>query len=156
MKPELKSQILNILKDHRLLTLATIRPDGWPQATTVGYGSVGMTLYFLCGADSQKARNIAACNKVSLAIDHDTDEMMELQGLSMAAIAEPVTDPAKTAEIFGLLMAKYPKYKDLPMPDPATVRYFRLVPKVISVLDYSKGFGHTELVEVTAEDLTAA
>jgi hypothetical protein len=33
-----------------------------------------------------------------------------------------------------------------PLPTPADVRIFRLTPTVISLLDYSKGFGHTELV----------
>lgn len=32
------------------------------------------------------------------------------------------------------------------MPSPDGVRLFRLTPIVISVLDYSKGFGHTDLV----------
>jgi hypothetical protein len=32
------------------------------------------------------------------------------------------------------------------MPDPTDVRVFPLTPKVISVLDYSKGFGHADLV----------
>ena len=41
-------------------------------------------------------------------------------------------------------------------PDPASVRYVRLTPVVISILDYSKGFGHTELVAVAPEDLTRA
>lgn len=34
------------------------------------------------------------------------------------------------------------------MPAPDEVRLFRVDPVVISVLDYSKGFGHTELVTV--------
>jgi hypothetical protein len=33
----LKSKILELLDQHRIRTLATNRPDGWPQATTVGY-----------------------------------------------------------------------------------------------------------------------
>jgi hypothetical protein len=32
------------------------------------------------------------------------------------------------------------------MPTPDGVALFRLTPNVISVLDYSKGFGHTDLV----------
>jgi hypothetical protein len=32
------------------------------------------------------------------------------------------------------------------MPGPDEVRIFRVTPEVISVLDYSKGFGHTDLV----------
>jgi hypothetical protein len=33
--------------------------------------------------------------------------------------------------------------------------FVKIVPKVISVLDYRKGFGHTELVEVASRDLGA-
>ena len=66
------------------MTIATLRPDGWPQATTVGYASDGLTLYFLCGPDSQKARNLARDDRVSLAIDDDTEPVMEITGLSMA------------------------------------------------------------------------
>jgi len=32
------------------------------------------------------------------------------------------------------------------MPRPADVRIFRVEPMVISLLDYTKGFGHTDLV----------
>jgi hypothetical protein len=32
-----------------------------------------------------------------------------------------------------------------PMPTPDDVRIFRVTPTVISVLDYTKGFGHTDL-----------
>ena len=48
-----------------------------------------------------------------------------------------------------MLPTKYPQQKALPgpMPQPDQVRIFRLEPVVISVLDYSKGFGHTELIE---------
>jgi general stress protein 26 len=153
MNADLKSLILDIIAKHRIMTVATLRSDGWPQATTVGYASEGMILYFLCGADSQKAANLAACNKVSLTIDDDADQMLTLKGLSMAATAEFVTDPALVPRLYTMLIAKYPEAKDLPPPDPVTVRYVRLTPAVISVLDYSKGFGHTDLVTVSGEDL---
>jgi hypothetical protein len=34
----------------------------------------------------------------------------------------------------------------MPMPTADQVRIFRVDPVVISVLDYSQGFGHTDLV----------
>jgi nitroimidazol reductase NimA-like FMN-containing flavoprotein (pyridoxamine 5'-phosphate oxidase superfamily) len=130
------------------LTLATLRPDGWPQATTVGYASEGLTIYFLCGAESQKAHNLARDRRVSLTIDHDTTDPMAITGLSMAAEAVPVDDPAAVQKFFTMLGKKYPEYLALPQPDLSGVRVFRLTPKVISVLDYSKGFAHTDLVTV--------
>ena len=148
MDEKIRKKILALLDQHRIMTIATLRPDGWPQATTVGYVNEGLTLYFLCGLDSQKAANLAQDDRVSLTIDHDTPDMMAITGLSMAAHAQAVTEPAEAAKVLRMLPLKYPEQIDLPvpMPTPEDVRIFRLTPTVISVLDYSKGFGHTDLV----------
>lgn len=38
---------LQILNDNRIMSIATVRPDGWPQSTIVGYANEGWRLYFL-------------------------------------------------------------------------------------------------------------
>lgn len=146
-----KRQILNLLDQHRIMTVATLRPDGWPQATTVGYVNEGLDIYFLCGKDSQKARNIARDDRVSLTIDHDTANIMEITGLSMAGHAVAVDDNAEAGRIIAKLPSKYPDAPPVPfpMPKPEEVRIFRIKPTVISVLDYTKGFAHTDLVTVS-------
>jgi nitroimidazol reductase NimA-like FMN-containing flavoprotein (pyridoxamine 5'-phosphate oxidase superfamily) len=148
MDNEIRTKILTLLDQHRIMTVATLRPDGWPQATTVGYVNEGLVLYFLCGLESQKAKNLALDDRISLTIDHDTADLMKITGLSMAAHAHPVTDRAEAERILNLLPSKYPDAPPLPMkmPSPDEVRLFRITPKVISVLDYSKGFAHTDLV----------
>lgn len=148
MDSEMRKKILALLDQHRIMTVATLRPDGWPQATTVGYVNEGLTLYFLCGLGSQKARNLARDNRLSLTIDHDTADLMAITGLSMAAHAQAVTDPAEAEKVLRLLPLKYTDAPPLPMkmPRPDEVRLFRVTPTVISVLDYTKGFGHTDLV----------
>ena len=148
MDESLRQKILLLLAQHRIMTVATLREDGWPQATTVGYVSEGLTLWFLCGLESQKARNLARDNRCSLTIDHDTPDIMAITGLSMAARAQPVTDPEEARKVLQMLALRYPDAPPLPMPMPAPeeVRIFRLTPVVVSVLDYSKGFGHTDLV----------
>lgn len=149
MNDTLRQKILALLEQHRIMTIATLRPDGWPQATTVGYASDGLTLYFLCGLESQKAANLARDNRVSITIDHDTPQVMDITGLSMAARAQPVSDAAEAQRAMNLLFARYSEQKSfpLPMPRPSEVAIFRVTPTVISVLDYSKGFGHTDLVD---------
>ena len=148
MDEEIRRKILALLDQHRIMSIATLRPDGWPQATTVGYANEGLTLYFLCGIDSQKDRNLARDNRVSLTIDHDTPDVMAITGLSMAAHAELVQDPAEAERIMRLLVRKYADAPPvpLPMPTPEQVRIYRVTPMVISVLDYTKGFAHTDLV----------
>ncbi|NMM77181.1 pyridoxamine 5'-phosphate oxidase family protein [Acidovorax sp. SRB_24] len=148
MDDKTRRKILALLDQHRIMTVATLRPDGWPQATTVGYVNEGMTLYFLCGLESQKAKNLARDDRLSLTIDHETADLMAITGLSMAARAQPVVDRAEAEKVLRMLPLKYPDAPPLPlkMPSPDEVRLFRVTPLVISVLDYSKGFGHTDLV----------
>ena len=148
MNEDLRQKILRLLDEHRIMTVATLRPDGWPQATTVGYVNEGLTIYFLCGLDSQKARNIARDDRISLTIDHDTPDLMAITGLSMAARATAVSDCAEVEKVLRLLPLKYAGAPPPPieMPKWNEIRVFRVAPVVISVLDYTKGFGHTDVV----------
>ena len=151
MDEQIRRKILTLLDQHRIMTIATLRPDGWPQATTVGYVNEGLTLYFLCGVESQKAKNLARDDRVSLTVDHDTPELMAITGLSMAAHATAVVDRAEADKILRMLPLKYPEVSlPGPMPTADEVRIFRVTPTVISVLDYSKGFGHTDLVKISS------
>jgi nitroimidazol reductase NimA-like FMN-containing flavoprotein (pyridoxamine 5'-phosphate oxidase superfamily) len=150
MNETLKRKILALLDAHRIMTIATLRPDGWPQATTVGYVNEGLTLWFLCGLQSQKATNLALDDRVSITIDHDTPDLMAITGLSMAARARRVTDRAEALKVLRMLPLKYPdappSTAQMKLPGPDEVALFRVVPEIISVLDYTKGFAHTDLV----------
>ena len=148
MNDALKTQILSIMDAHRIMTIATLRSDGWPQATTVGYAHEGLTLYFLCGHGSQKALNLAFEPRVSITIDHDEPQVMKITGLSLAGRASRIRDEGEAARIMALLIARYPQQSQTPgeLPPASAVAIFKVIPELISVLDYSKGFGHTELV----------
>jgi nitroimidazol reductase NimA-like FMN-containing flavoprotein (pyridoxamine 5'-phosphate oxidase superfamily) len=133
---------------HRIMTVATLRPDGWPQATTVGFAHEGLSLYFLCGAESQKAKNLTSDARVSITIDHDEPQVMKITGLSMAGRANRIADAKEAERVMGLLIARYPQQSESPgaLPPASAVAIFKVTPSVISVLDYAKGFGHAELV----------
>ena len=45
MNEKIRQKILTLLDQPRIMTIATLRPDGWPQATTVGYINEGLTLF---------------------------------------------------------------------------------------------------------------
>jgi len=149
MDAAIRHKILHLLDTHRTMTVATLRPDGWPQATMVGYVNEGLVLYFLCGLDSQKATNLARDDRVSITIGEDTDDILQITGLSMAAHATPVLDRTEAERIIRLLPSRYPEQAvplPMPMPTAEQVRIMRVDPTVISVLDYTQGFGHAELV----------
>jgi len=157
MDEALRQKIVSLLDGHRTMRIATVRPDGWPQATTVGYANEGLTLYFLCGKESQKAANLALNDRVSLTIDDDADQVMQIKGLSMAAHAHRVIDESEGKKALGLLFARYPAQQGItiPLPSPADVAIFRLTPTVISVLDYTLGFAHTDLVGCELQETCA-
>jgi len=153
MKQEFKRQIISLLDTHRIMTIATNRLDGWPQATVVGYANDGLIIYCFIGRDSQKYANISRDPRISISIANDYPQPLLIKGLSMSAGVVSVEDPGEIDHASEILLQRYPEYKVMPRPDPAAVPMLRITPEIVSILDYSKGFGHTDLVRVTAYDL---
>jgi nitroimidazol reductase NimA-like FMN-containing flavoprotein (pyridoxamine 5'-phosphate oxidase superfamily) len=148
MDKAMQDFILDLMKRHHYLALATVREDGYPQATTVGYANEGLSLYFCCGKASQKVRNIGRSNKVSLTIDDEEDDWNKIKGLSMGATAEVLTDTGEIQHALDCLAARFPPMKDMASEELEGTVFVKITPKVISVLNYEKGFGHTDLIEV--------
>jgi nitroimidazol reductase NimA-like FMN-containing flavoprotein (pyridoxamine 5'-phosphate oxidase superfamily) len=146
--PSTKRFILEQLKAHRNMSLATVRPDGYPQVTTVAYANDGLTLYFACDRNSQKVRNLRHSSKVSLTISKDWAGWKNIRGLSMGATAKVLDRPADIRRARTLLARKFKGMKDLSAEDLAATVFVRVQPKVISMLDYRRSFGWTKLVRV--------
>ncbi|MDH3662099.1 MAG: pyridoxamine 5'-phosphate oxidase family protein [Alphaproteobacteria bacterium] len=142
----LRGQIVSIIDDVQDMTIATVPEDGYPQATTVSYVNDGLTIYLGTTDDTQKARNIARNNKVSFTIDREYGTWDEIESLSMGGIATLVTDPKEQQKAGKQFLEKFPQVAEYFSMETENAVLFRIEPKVISVLDYSKGFGHTELV----------
>ena len=146
MDEQLRDQIISIVDDVNDMTIATIREDGFPQATTVSYVNDDLTIYFMTPAQAQKAQNIARNNKVSLTINRVYESWDDIEALSIGALAIPVTDPEEQEKIGNLLLKKFPQAAKYETDNNTDLAFFRLDPVVISILDYTKGFGHTELI----------
>lgn len=153
MKAEFKQQIIDLLDQHRIMTIATNRPDGWPQATIVGYANAELAIYCFIGRTGQKFANISRDPRVSLAIGNDYPQPLQIKGLSIAGRAGEVTDRDELKRVMDLLLKRYPEYASMPLPEPGLIAVLRIVPEIVSILDYSKGFAHTDLVQVVDADL---
>ena len=148
MDPQMLATITQIMDRSPDLTLATMRPDGYPQATTISYAHRGLDIYAGIGKDSQKAHNLKNCNKVSLTIDNPYPDWNHIKGLSMAATAWVVEDEEDRRLAADCLQQRFPEAAEA-WHDPnlaQQMRFIHIRPEVISVLDYEKGFGHTDLV----------
>lgn len=155
MSSELKTQTVALLRAHRILTLATLRPDGWPQATIVGYANDGLRIYFMISRQSQKWANLMRDPRVSIAVGADTKDPMAIGGLSMAAHVAEVTDKIEMDRARSAMLARYPEYAAWPESEISMMAMMRATPEIVSVLDYSKGFGHTDLLRLEASDIDA-
>jgi nitroimidazol reductase NimA-like FMN-containing flavoprotein (pyridoxamine 5'-phosphate oxidase superfamily) len=147
MNSEHTQFITSVIDQARDLTLATVRPDGYPQATTVSFAHDGLVLYVGVGMHSQKADNIRQNDKVSLTITLPYQDWRDIRGVSMAAHAAILSDPAEISRAGACLLRRFPQALEWAGPNMAAeIAFLKISPKFISVIDYSKGFGHTELV----------
>ena len=153
LDPPHHQRILDLLDAAHDLTLATLRPDGYPQATVINYVHDDLILYSCIGLGSQKAHNIRQHDKVSLTITPPYQDWDHIRGLSMAGNAILVHEADETEHVADLLLFHFPQLRQLinenaAPPWPGLV-FMRITPSVISILNYELGFGHTDLFEVT-------
>src|SRR5436190_8373489 len=88
---------IEILDSHRTMAISTLRPDGWPQTTIVGYVNGGLTLYFLIFRSSQKLANIRRDNRISIAVGGEPRNLDDLTAVYAAAHASEVTNSGERA-----------------------------------------------------------
>ena len=141
-----EAKVSAILARHHLMSVATLRPDGWPQATLVNYLADGLTLYFLVAQDSQKRANIAADPRISIAIGGDADGAPH--GLSLAGRAALIDDPlwvdALNRRIWGT--PEFARFE--PHPSGNAVALLRFTPQWVSLIDYGSPPGRIQLFAV--------
>lgn len=150
----MKDKAIQLLDQNRLMAIATVRPDGWPQATMVGYANEDILLYFVISRASQKFANIARDNRVSIVVGRDFHDPETIAALSIGARADEVRDPKQRTRAIDLLLQRHPGLQKLERPQPEHSAVMRANPEVITILDYSKGFGHADLLTVGPGGLT--
>jgi nitroimidazol reductase NimA-like FMN-containing flavoprotein (pyridoxamine 5'-phosphate oxidase superfamily) len=150
-----KAKAIDILDENRLLAIATNRPDGWPQVTMVSYANEDILVYFVISRQSQKFANVERDDRVSLVVGRDFHDPSSIRALSIAARASEVRDPEQRQRAIKLLLERHPGLKRLERPEPGHSAIMRANPEIITILDYSKGFGHSDLLTVGPGGLTA-
>jgi pyridoxine/pyridoxamine 5'-phosphate oxidase len=152
MQKALLNQVESILEAANEMALATIRPDGFPQATTVSFVNDGLDIFFGCREQSQKARNLAHDCKVSIAISLPYATWDQIRALSIGGIAKRVSNKSETNKVSRLLLKKSPETAAFAPYAMVGVTFFKIVPKVITLLDYSKGLGHSTVMDLSGRN----
>jgi len=141
---------LQILNGNRIMSIATVRPDGWPQSTIVGYANEGWRLYFLIYRSSQKFENIRLDNRISVSVGHEPNVLRDIKAVYAGCHASEVTDLAERSRAWMLLAERHPNLTDLAPPQKDEVATMVAHCRHVCVLDYSQGLGHTESLTVDA------
>ena len=144
----MQQKAVDVLDHYRLMAIATLRADGWPQATMVSYANDGLLLYFVISRSSQKYANIVRDSRVSIVVGCDFEDPTQIRALSIAANASEVRDPKQRERAVDLLLARHPALAKLGRPDLSHSAVMRAYCSIVTILDYSKGFGHADVLTV--------
>lgn len=154
----MQGKAVSILDENRIMAISTIRPDGWPQTTMVGYANEDILIYFVVSRQSQKFANIGRDDRVSLVVGRDFHDPATIKALSIAAHASEVRDAKQRKRAVEMLLDRHPGLRRLEPPDPSHSAVMRAYPEIITILDYSKSFGHADVLTVSpgGVEMTAA
>lgn len=146
-----KEKVLEVVKKHNLMYVATVDENGMPKVRSVDYamGEDESVLYFITPKFTDKVKEIKKNNNVYIVIDHDCPSMEGLQKLmyiKATAKAYISETPEEAQKAFGAIIQKFPHLKDLP-GDPSDFVGVRVELETVKLTDNKVQFGHTEEVE---------
>jgi CRP/FNR family transcriptional regulator, cyclic AMP receptor protein len=131
-------RVLEFLREHTTMTLATASPTGVPRATTLRFVSDDLTLYFWTRTQSWTAKQIEQNPLVSFTI---AEETAGLQGTGEARMVVAGDEVGRAVELFS---DKFPQALG---SSTMNISFFRIAPTDIKLVDeaYAGGRGETQL-----------
>jgi uncharacterized protein YhbP (UPF0306 family) len=148
MPDALKEQVLDYLRNHNTMTLATCAGDT-PWAATVYFASEEFKLYFFSAPESRHAQNLALNSKVAVTIQEDYRDWRAIKGIQLEGRVSLVDGVMEKAKAMAVYAGKYPEVIRL-FTDPANglfhkaflkVRFYCVVPEKLFFIDNEQGFG---------------
>ena len=132
-------RVLDFLREHMTMTLATASPTGVPRATTLRYVNDGLTLYVWTRPQSWTAKQIEQNPLVSFTVSH---ESAGLQGSGEARVVLSGDEVARAVELFS---EKFPTALGA---STMNISFFRIASTDVKLVDesYGGGRGETQLL----------
>lgn len=152
MLNQLEQDILEYLKSHRILTMATASSDGVPDATALEYANDGFIVYVSVRPKSRKIANIEENPVVFYEIHEDMEIIMEnvqsLKALQCSATPEILTyEDEGFHKAFDIMEKKFPVFSNIPRAKRVILEF---KPKKIWYLNYKEKMFHRD--ELSFED----
>ncbi len=146
-----KETMIEVIKSHNLVHIATIDSNGMPCVRGVDYveGDQENILYFVTKKDSRKVGHLAQNGNIAFAIDHDCpawEDLAKLKYIKGTGTATVIEDPEEMQKALGLLIQKFPFLAELP-GEPSDFAGIKVELKDVLVTDNTITFGNTEEIK---------
>jgi len=153
---DLRSRLLEFLGRHDTMTLATVGPDGEPQAAAVFYAvDDELNLYFLSDPKTRHSQNLQRESRAAATIQADGQAWQEIRGLQIEGTVRPVDGTGEKARAVRAYALRFSFLRGLLENNPADApvalrgplagsRFYLLRPAWIRLIDNNQGFGHKE------------
>jgi len=146
---------VTILNANRTMAISTVRPDGWPQTTMVGYSNLGFDIFFLIFRASQKYANIQKDNRISIAVAPEPEKLEQLKAVYAAAIAEEITDSRERDAAWRMLTERHSNLAGFKIPEAEQAVFMRATCRHVSHLDFSISLGHREQLTINDKGIVS-
>ncbi len=141
---ELKNAILEELRNHSVLSLATVGDSG-PHAVSLMYAHQDFDFYWLSDPRTKHSQQLAHNAAAGITIARQQEDFKKICGLQIEGNGYRVTDPEEEAKGFELLVARYPFLKQFRSGKLARhlglAAVYAFHSTKLILIDNSRGFG---------------
>lgn len=150
MNNDMRQLVLAYLRQHQVLTLATIGPEG-PWAAAVFYVNKDFSFYFLSARHTRHAQNMFMNPRVAATIQEDYKDWPAIKGIQLEGIVSQLKG-ADRKRAQAIYEEKYPFIKNAASEirlGLARVNWYELLTDRVYFIDNSKGLGHRDEISLS-------
>jgi hypothetical protein len=151
---ELTERIAAFLDAHRVMSLATLGPQG-PHAANLFYARDGFTLFWVSDPTSRHSIELEADARVAATIAPDFSDYAVIAGLQVGGRARRLVDGGEHARARHILETRYSflrQLADAGMCDSyERAQIYRLDPDRLVLIDNARGFGHKDVLNLAGD-----
>jgi uncharacterized protein YhbP (UPF0306 family) len=140
----LPAHITAFLAQHSTLTLATVGPEGQPQAAALFFAAdEDGSLVFVSGAQSRHSLNLEAEARAAVTVHNETWNWQAIAGVQMEGRVHRIPPGLGREQAWEAYRAKFPFVAEFEA-EVARSEFYRFVPEWVRLIDNSVRFGFRE------------